>query len=141
MLEVRTQGRPLEANVELWEGPDNKPQKMRVYSEDGRLRPFRALIELPCKQNTLAVKNIGPNLEFPLSASVADGDTVEIDYASPISAAQIYEYGGEMNNIQGGSLRTWPLGPETAALQIVLQTMGLPLCARIELSQGRYLIR
>lgn len=122
--------------MELWQGPDNKPQKFRVYSEDGKIRPFRALIELPCQQNTLAVKNIGPNLEFPLSATVADGDTVEINYSSPIPASQIYEIGGEMINIQGGALRTYPLGPETVAIQIVLQTMGLPLCARLELSQG-----
>ena len=42
---LRTEGRPLNANVELWQGPDNAPQRIQVYLEDGSLRPFRTVIE------------------------------------------------------------------------------------------------
>mmetsp|Transcript_45163 Transcript_45163/g.109291 ORF Transcript_45163/g.109291 Transcript_45163/m.109291 type:complete len:515 (+) Transcript_45163:46-1590(+) len=137
LLEMTTTGRPLEAKIELWEGPDNKPQKIRAWSEDGAKYPLRTLVELPSKQNTLAVKNTGPNFEFPLSARVADGDRLgSSDFSNPVSAQRLWDYGGEMVNIQGGAIDTFKFGDETVSVQIVLQTMGLPLCARLELSQG-----
>lgn len=137
LLEMSTTGRPLEAKIELWEGPDNKPQKIRAWSEDGAEYPLRALIELPSKHNTLAVKNTGANFEFPLSARVSDGDTLgSSDFSMPVSAQRLWDYGGEMVNIQGGAIDTFRFGEETVSVQIVLQTMGLPLCARLELSQG-----
>merc|ERR1719502_976695 len=66
---LSTEGRPLDADIELWHGPDNTPVKCRVYVENGQLRPFNAVIETPRGPNTIAIRNIG-QMEFPLAASV-----------------------------------------------------------------------
>jgi hypothetical protein len=66
-VELSTEGRPLDADIELWHGPDNTPVKMRVYVENGAMRPFRAVIATPRGPNTIALRNIG-QLEFPFAA-------------------------------------------------------------------------
>jgi hypothetical protein len=126
-LQVRltTEGRPLDADIELWQGPDNTPCKMRVYVEDGSLRPFSAVIETPRGPNTVAIRNIG-QIEFPLAAKVA-ADDVDRPAADIASAAM---------TVQGGALRTYPFDPSVESVQIMLKTDGRPLNARIELLQG-----
>ena len=66
---LNTESRPLNANLELWHGPDNTPQKVAVYLEDGNLRSFSPVIETPQDHNAIAVYNTG-RLEFPFWASV-----------------------------------------------------------------------
>jgi len=122
---LTTEGRPLDADIELWQGPDNTPCKMRVYVEDGSLRPFSAVIETPRGPNTVAIRNIG-HIEFPLAACVA-ADDVDRPLAECASASM---------TIQGGALRTYPFDPAVESVQVLLKTDGRPLNARIELLQG-----
>ena len=123
---LNTEGRPLDADIELWQGPDNTPHKIRCYIEDGSLRPFSAIIETPRGPNTIAIRNIG-NLEFPLAAMVAADSSGS---PAPVSG------GASSNIIQGGALRTYPFDPSVDSVQVLLKTDGRPLNSRIELLQG-----
>merc|ERR1719181_1355688 len=122
---LSTEGRPLDADLELWHGPDNTPCKMRVYVENGQLRPFSAVIETPRGPNTIAVRNIG-QIEFPIAANVV-ADMVDQPSIDCTSASM---------TIQGGALRTYPFDPRVDSVEVLLRTDGRPLNARIELLQG-----
>ena len=124
-----TEGRPLDADVDLWQGPDNTPQKMRIYIEDGSLRPFNAVIETPRGPNTVAIRNIG-QMEFPLDAYVVGNPDGGLSDATNLA---------QMHNgmtIQGGALKTYAFDPTVESVQVLLKTDGRPLDARVELLQG-----
>jgi hypothetical protein len=129
---LKTDGRPLDADVALWQGPDNTPHKMRVYVEDGAERPFSAVFETPRGPNTVSIRNTG-QLEFPLAAHVlaeADGSS------AGLPAAKSNDLKGPSMTIQGGALRTYPFDPTVDSVAVLLKTDGRPLNARIELLQG-----
>jgi len=128
---LKTEGRPLDADVSLWQGPDNTPHKMRVYVEDGAARPFSAVIETPRSPNTVSIRNIG-QLEFPLHAHVL----AEIDDSKGLPYAKSNELQDVPMTIQGGALRTYPFDTSIESVQVLLKTDGRPLNARIELLQG-----
>jgi len=127
---LKSEGRPLDADVELWQGPDNTPHKMRVYVEDGSTRPFSAIVETPRGPNTIAVRNIG-NLEFPFSVGVVAESTVSGSVVAMPTDDMI-----SSRTIQGGALRTYSFDPFVQSVQVLLKTDGRPLNARIELLQG-----
>jgi hypothetical protein len=123
---LSTDGRPLDADVQLWQGPDNTPQKMRVYSEDGSVRPFSAVIETPSNgANTVAIRNVG-QIEFPLAAYVIANQVDE-----PVS-----DFRETSTIVQGGALRTFDFDPSVESVEVMLRTDGRPLNARLELLQG-----
>lgn len=124
-VELSTEGRPLDADIELWHGPDNTPCKMRVYVENGQIRPFSAVIETPRGPNTVAIRNIG-QLEFPFAADV---HAQNVDEPTAICT-------DSTSTIQGGALRTYPFDLQVDSVQVLLKTDGRPLNARIELLQG-----
>jgi hypothetical protein len=123
---LSTDGRPLEADIQLWQGPDNTPTKMRVYSEDGSVRPFSAVIETPDKAaSTVAIRNVG-QVEFPLAAYVVANEVDE-----PLS-----DFRETSVIVQGGALRTFDFDPSVDSVEIMIRTDGRPLNARLELLQG-----
>jgi hypothetical protein len=127
---LKTEGRPLNANVELWQGPDNAPQKMSVYLEDGSLRPFRATVESPGSSNAIAIRNTG-QMEFPLTAGLECDMT-----GSDVGPAQILLSNSDYRTVQGGAVYTTPFPPSVQSVQVTLKSDGRPLNARVELLQG-----
>jgi hypothetical protein len=123
-VKLSTNGRPLNADVDLWQGPDNTPQKMAVYIEDGALRPFNVLIATPRGQNTVAVLNTA-SMEYPLMAEVAAA-----------ASGDIFDMASKGVIVQGGAIKTYSFGAAVGSVQILLKTDGRPLNARLELLQG-----
>ncbi len=119
---LSSDGNPLDSEINLWHGPNNSPIKVRVYSEDGAMRPFATVVDTLRGSNTVAVRNTG-QVEFPLTAEVFP-DSVRM----PNPAEGVI--------IQGSALRTWHYGPEVESVDIMLQSDGRPLNSRIELMQG-----
>jgi hypothetical protein len=90
-VSLSTNGRPLNAEIELWQGPDHAPQKIAVYSEDGKARPLRTVVVATSPQTTggvtshirssttVAVKN-SAEMEFPLSAECKEA--VDANYGN-----------------------------------------------------------
>jgi hypothetical protein len=119
-------GRPFDADVELWQGPDNTPVKCRVYSEDGTIRPFNTIIETPRGPNTISVRNIG-QIELPILACVS----TQVGNASAALAAS-----GKGKTVQGGAIQTYPFDPTIDSIEVQIKTDGRPLNCRIELLNG-----
>ena len=129
---MKTDGRPCNANIELWQGPDNTPHKVDVYLEDGLERPFSAVIETPRESNAICIRNTA-TIEYPLFAVVeADNDNSEGLGALQDKLLEM----GTSRVIQGGSIHTFPFEHKVASVQVMLKTDGRPLNARIELMQG-----
>jgi hypothetical protein len=134
-----TEGRPLNANVDVWTGPDSTPQKMAVYLEDGSIRPFNAVVFVPGSVNgqkhAVAVRNTGA-MEFPIKAAVEVGSILSApSFSMDEVAAQLFQT-QQGKTIQGGSVKTFPFSPMVTSIQLLLTSDGRPLNARIEMLQG-----
>jgi hypothetical protein len=115
----------MDAEIDIWQGPDNTPVKIKAYCEDGGFRPFNAVIETPHFPNAVAVRNVG-HLEFPLDAYVVTNNVEK-----PVS-----DFEANAQIVQGQSLKTYPQKHYVKRVEVMLKTEGRPLSARIELLTG-----
>jgi hypothetical protein len=123
---LTSEGRPVNADIQLWIGPDWTPFAVKAYSEDGKTRPIHTLVGTRNKAAMIEVRNVG-EYEFPFNAAA--------NYAKGgmATAHKDIPEGTNGERVDGGALRSYPLSPSTEKLEVVLQTPGRQLNARIEL--------
>lgn len=124
---LKTDGRPLVADIVLWHGAVSTPHKMKVYAEDGAKYTFSTLVNKTRNPNTVCIKNRG-HLEFPLHACVGP-DKEAGDFC--LAATK----DGKSEVIQGGFLCSYPFDHDVDSVAVLIKTNNRPLNARIELLQ------
>jgi len=125
-LSLKSDGRPIDANVELWHTPSYIPTKFKLYTWDGRLAPVNAVIETPKHPKTVAVYNTG-SMEFPFDATVAKTGLGK-------AADSLAGVPGEM--VQGGKVVSHSYGPEVRSVAVLLKTDERNMKAKVEITQG-----
>mmetsp|Transcript_16837 Transcript_16837/g.36718 ORF Transcript_16837/g.36718 Transcript_16837/m.36718 type:complete len:269 (-) Transcript_16837:270-1076(-) len=126
---IRSDGRPVHVETNLWIGPDWTPMKLKAYSEDGLKRPVQMLLGTRNKQATIEVLNTG-QWEMPVQASC--------NYASsPLSEARFDLPNDPEVQSQyvegGGAVKSFLFDPEVEQVQVLLHTNTRQLHAYVEL--------
>lgn len=123
---VDSEGRPINADVQLWMGPNWTPFTLKAYSEDGKRRPIQTLIGTRNKEAMIEVRNNG-QYEFPIraAANYAKGAMIR-ENPSPSAGTRV----------DGGALKSFPVSETADQLELVLNTDGKQLNARVEVLDG-----
>lgn len=137
---LKNDGNPLSAVVSMWQGPENTPQKIRFYSEDGREHPFSAVLRVASYHNSVAIKNTA-NLEFPMGACVvADIEDVLAGGDGAAGSGAVIKDLAEWGNAKvlngDSSVESFHFSHTVESVQVLLRTDGRPMHARIELQSG-----
>lgn len=127
-------GRPVHANVEVWQGPNHRPAAMRLYSEDGHMRPWNAGFANTNRggySSALTVENEG-SVAFPLNADVRG-------YSNNGYCGRSQYVGTSRRRVatvDGGGLRTFNLSGYEGRVAVELFSDGMPIYADVEVWQG-----
>ena len=140
-VELGSDGRPVNAEFELWQGPGNTAVKSRVRSDDGYSRPVYASVGTGGRSysNTASIRNPGP-LEFPINANMNPrgpyGLSAYQGRAPPMGRGVQRGVRTQGTSIQGGALRTFTIDPSIGSVTINLRSEGMPITAKIDILQG-----
>lgn len=126
---MKTDGRPMKAEIQLWIGPDWTPFTVKTYCQDGKIRPVQAVIGTRNKAAQIEVRNTGA-YEFPLNAACqyAEAPLVDIRKTIPDMVEPIY--------IEGGAIKSKPISPTVNQVAVLLKTDSRQLNAVVELMNG-----
>jgi hypothetical protein len=128
-IALHSTGRPLNADIQLWIGPDWTPVTVHAHSEDGKDYPIQTLVGTRNKAANLEVMNTGP-YTMPIKAAVS--------YAIDPLASARDKVADEVEGkyMEGGSVFHLSFAPEIDQLQVLLKTEGKQLNAKVELLNG-----
>jgi hypothetical protein len=120
--------RPVDAEVNLWLGPDYTPYQLKCHTEDGKLFPIQTLVGTKGVPVNVEVKNVG-KASYPLMTACS--------YAiSPLAESpKAIQYRDQIY-IEGGAVKMFPFAPEVDQIQVLLRSQGKQLKAKIELLNG-----
>ena len=124
-----SEGRPLNADIQLWVGPDWTPMKIICHSENGQLYPVQTLVGTRNKCANIEIRNTGPHvMPFNAVASYAIPPLSEV--RTDMAEAEKGRY------IEGGSVYMFSFPSEVDQMAVLLKTDGMQLNAKIELLNG-----
>ena len=144
-LSIRSSGRPVHAEVELWQTPSYVPSKCKVWLEDGAATPFHALIEMPRQPETVAVFNkVTSERDGVLDAASDDSFAASMTYPFEVSVladgsgrtASDALSGATPELVQGGKVTSFAFGAEVQSVQLQLQTEQRDMKAFVEVLQN-----
>lgn len=140
----KTKGRPLKAQIEMWQGPIRRTHFLDMDFQDGSKTPYTAILKFKKGPQVLKVRTKGP--EFPMEACVVSPDPAKAA-ALAANTEALWE-ANEKTLIQGGStigglgaVTTFAIPAETNQVQVIFWSKNVgsrSTKAIIEVIQGPY---
>jgi len=121
-------GRPVDADVELWIGPDWTPVKVNCHSENASEYSIQTLLGTRNQPSNVEIFNNG-NHAYPIDAACS--------YALPALAEQRMSIKEEEGTyLEGGAIKMAPIPSNVEEAQVLIETEGKQLNAMIEMLNG-----
>jgi len=145
---LETNGRPLKAKVELWEGPVRLLHSMDVNLEDGSQTPFKGMLAFPKGQKALKISTTGSQ-EFPCTfgAEVPSFERTKqlVDFQNDVwNSNPKHTMQGTVSEGGLGAVKAFPISDNIESVQIMWwskDTGKRAAKSKIEVLQGPNSIR
>lgn len=140
---IKSEGRPVKANVGLWLGPQRQTHNMDIDVQNGAVTPFQATLKFKLGPPTLKIIS-GESFAFPITVAVSV-PTQKRSEELKANTEKVWEE-SEKTVVQGGSvmgaggaIRTFPVDANVDSVQVLFwskDTSKKSLKATIEVLQG-----